>query len=242
MVHSRQSTDRRGNMKGIRALNGTLGGLGASVLITLALATAAFASVEDSRFAISADRATVDFDVRNVARREILRRLFADSGISLDWWNQSFAEELISGTFQGPPSRVAGQLLSQADFVIVYRLSEERPEISRLIILGPAATEQAAAKLSAIDAAMRPSSVRHRLALVAPPDDAVAPPLVPPADATAPSLVPVSTWLATLLVPVVGIAAPRLTPPSPGEAALPLAPAPTEGVSRIAPKESGSAQ
>src|SRR5262249_43853412 len=130
-------------MTGIRALNVAVGVLCASGLIALALASAAFASVEDSRFTISSDRMSVDFDVRSVTRREILRRLFADTGISLDWWNQPFAEELITGTFQGPPSRVAGQLLSQANFVIVYRLSGERPEISRLLILGPAATEQA---------------------------------------------------------------------------------------------------
>ena len=228
-------------MTGIRALNRTVGALCGSVLIALTLATAAFAVDQDSRFAISSDRMSVDFDVRNVTRREILRRLFADTGISLDWWNQPFAEELITGTFQGPPSRVAGQLLSQANFVIVYRLSGERPEISRLLILGPAATEQAAAKLSAIDAAMRPGAARHRrLALVVSPDDAVVPPLVPPADATAPSVVPVSTWLATLLVPIVGIAAPRLTPPLPAEAALPLTLAASEGESRIVPKESGA--
>ena len=221
-------------------MNGTVGRSCAGLVIALAFATAAFASVQDSRFTISSDRTSVDFDVRNVSRREILRQLFADSGIALDWWNQSFAEELISGTFQGPPSRVAGQLLSHADFVVVYR--GEQREISRLIILGPAATEQAAAKLSGIDAAMRPSAARHRrLALIAPPDDAVAPSLVPPADARAPSLAPVSTWVATLLVPVVGIAAPRLAPLS-ADAALPLALAAGEGESTIAPRESSGAQ
>src|SRR5262249_25133356 len=77
----------------------------------------------------------------------------------------------------------------------------------------------------------------RRLALITPPDDAVAPSLVPPADARAPSLAPVSTWLATLLVPVVGIAAPRLAPLS-ADAALPLALAAGEGESTIAPGES----
>src|SRR5262245_20256527 len=197
----------------------------ASGALVLALVMGALAAAEDSRFAVSPDGATVDFDVRDVARREVMRRLFAGSGVVLDWRSASFADELISGTFQGPPSVVVGQLLKNADFIVVYDRSEDRAEMSRLIIVGPATGEDVSARLSAIDAVVRPSAAGNvGPPVLASPGDAVAPQPVLPADATAPRLVPLPGDPTTYpLFSVVPVAPPALVPPSPTDT-LPLVP------------------
>lgn len=118
----------------------------------LTFADQAFAAVQDSRFEFTADGADVDFDVRNVPRRDVLDRLFADTGIEFKWLSSSFAAEPISGQFNGAPSSVVRQLLAKTNFVIAY---DDKSRLSRVIIVGPATGEQASTGLAAIAAAVQ---------------------------------------------------------------------------------------
>src|SRR5215471_17372664 len=80
----------------------------------------AFAGVDDSRFEFSADGASVDLDVKDTARRDVLNRLFDGTGVEIRWINSSFANERISGKFSGTPVTVARMLLAQTNLLIVH--------------------------------------------------------------------------------------------------------------------------
>jgi hypothetical protein len=126
-------------MDGFRASFRACGKLCVIVVVGCMHAAVGFAGVQDSRFVISPDGAFVDFDVRDVPRREVMARLFADKGIKLEWLTPSFGDEKISGTFKGSHADVTQQLLAQSNFVVVRDPGGEN-KISRLIIIGPAAT------------------------------------------------------------------------------------------------------
>ena len=216
---------------------------------------AALAAVQDSRFEFTADGADVDFDVRNVPRRDVLDRLFADTGIEFKWLSSSFAGEPISGQFTGAPSSVVRQLLAKTNFVIAY---DDESRVSRVIIVGPATGEQASAGLAAIAAAVQahvrqaappkaqaPTDVAQNSPASAPgrstPARTDSPPLAMiteggTATGTAPAValptqsgnpaIPTPTAMAALETPV---------PASPGEAAIAPVPTAEGAIARPAP-------
>jgi hypothetical protein len=110
-------------MNGCRTFNVLLGMLWAGACSGLICANVAFAAVQDSRFEFSADGTSVDFDVRDVSRREVLSRLFAGTDIEVKWVSSAFADEPMSGRFNGTSAAVARQLLGQTNFVIVHDVS-----------------------------------------------------------------------------------------------------------------------
>jgi hypothetical protein len=120
-------------------------------------ASVGFAAVEDSRFDISADGASVNFDVRDVPRHEVLDRLFSSQGIKLEWQNRAVADELVSGTFRGTPSAVARQLLAPTNFVVFYDRADGETRITRVSIFGRAVAGQASFGLAALEAGMKPT-------------------------------------------------------------------------------------
>jgi hypothetical protein len=215
----------------------------------------AFAAVQDSRFEFTADGADVDFDVRNVPRRDVLDRLFADTGIEIKWLSSSFAAEPISGQFNGAPSSVVRQLLAKTNFVIAY---DDESRVSRVIIVGPATGEQASAGVAAIAAAVQrhvrqaappkaqaPTAVAQNSAASAPgrstPARTDSPPLAMiteggTATGTAPAValptrsgnpaIPTPTAMAALEIPV---------PASPGEPAIAPVPTAEGAIARPAP-------
>jgi hypothetical protein len=74
------------------------------------------AGVQDSVFSIAAD-GSVAFDVRDVARREVLQRLVQGRAVELEWVDPAFADERITGVFNGSADAVLQRLLAQTDFV-----------------------------------------------------------------------------------------------------------------------------
>jgi hypothetical protein len=120
----------------------------------------AVAAVAESRFTISPDGAHVDFSVREVPRRDVLERLFADRGIKLEWLDRAFADESISGTFKGTPNSVARNLLERANFVIVYGRRDDAFQISRIVVIGRAEKGRVSPGLAAIAAAGQPGASR----------------------------------------------------------------------------------
>jgi len=118
----------------------------------------ALADIEDSRFEFSADGASVEFDVRDASRRDVLGQLFAGSDLEIVWINAAFSEERIRGKFIGTPAAVARQLLAQTNFVIVHDGDGERSRVVRLVVVGRAQGEQSSAGLSALTAAIKPVS------------------------------------------------------------------------------------
>ena len=140
----------------------------------------AVAGIQDSRFDFSADGVNVEFEVRNVPRREVLNRLFADTGIEIRWINAAFADEAMSGTFSGAADVVARQLLAQMNFVIVNDGSSDGPRMTRLIVVGPAKGDQSWPTLAAVATAMA-AAIPKRVKKEAPP----AAPITEPARARA---------------------------------------------------------
>jgi hypothetical protein len=141
-------------MNGFRALkilSRSLSAVACGCVITLNLAAA---GIQESRFDFSADGVNVEFEVRDVPRREVLSRLFADTGIEIRWINSAFADETMSGTFRGAPDIVSRQLLAHMNFVVVNEGSSDAPRITRLIVVGPAKGEKSWPSLSAITNAM----------------------------------------------------------------------------------------
>jgi hypothetical protein len=132
-----------------------------SILGTVAacalLAGSAVADSEDSRFDISQDGARVDFDVRDVPRRDVLNRLFAGTGIEIRWISASFGDERMSGKFSGPAPSVARQLLAQTSFVLVHGDADQSSRVIRVVVVGPAGGEPSSAALAALAVAMPPS-------------------------------------------------------------------------------------
>ncbi len=99
----------------------------------LVFASIAFAGEPDSQFEFSADRANVKCEVRDVPRREILRRLFDGTNTEVQWFDGGLGNEPISGNFNGPVAAVARQLLRGTNFTMVYD-GNARP--SRIIVIG----------------------------------------------------------------------------------------------------------
>ena len=97
------------------------------------------AGIQDSVFSIGAD-GTVAFDVRDVARRDVLQRLVQGRAVELEWVDPAFADERITGVFNGNVDAVLQRLLAQTDFVAVYDRQSGKPRIARLIIVGKAAS------------------------------------------------------------------------------------------------------
>jgi hypothetical protein len=224
-----------------------LGIVWAGACSALIWTNATFAGVQDSRFEFAADGASVDFDVRDVPRREVISRLFAGTDVEIKWISSSFADEPMSGKFSGASAAVARQLLGQMNFVIVHDRSGDTSRIVRVVIVGPARGEQSWAGLSAIATAMQRAAKQNaaKTALAgggsAGADGAKA--RVAGSSAAHPDLPILSAGIGsagdakTILkpapagaaapLPVIppGTEAPRLIPPS-ADAALPFTPAP----------------
>jgi hypothetical protein len=141
------------------------------------LASPGLAGVQDSVFSVGAD-GTVAFDVRDVARRDVLQRLVQGRAVELEWVDPAFADERITGVFNGSVDGVLQRLLAQTDFVAVYDRQAGKPRIARLIIVGKAASPGKAVTLQgtiapALQSPGPPSAT-------GPPGGAPAPALAPP--------------------------------------------------------------
>jgi hypothetical protein len=188
--------------------------LGVAAAIGCLLTGPGLAGVQDSVFFVSPDGSNVAFDVRDVSRREVLQRLLSSKAIELEWVDQAFAEERISGAFNGNTDSVLQRLLTQTDFVAVYGRDGEKPRIVRLIIVGKAAS------------APKPVAPQGTIA----PTPAVAPP--PAAAAEASALKPPASGSITITQPSRAVprivpapdamAAPALIPPSAADVVHPL--------------------
>lgn len=132
----------------------------------------AIAAAQDSRFSTSPDGTRIQFDIRNVARREVLDRLISDRGITIEWRDAAVGDEPITGTFNGTFASVSRQLLAPTDFVVMYDLSASEPRMSRVLVIGRAGRRSASG-----------SKVVQQLALIPGPV---------PAPAQAPGLTPMA--------------------------------------------------
>src|SRR5919199_6122979 len=139
-----------------RARQVLLAGIGAAACTGLLGMKLAIAGVEDSRFEFSPDGASVAFEVRDVARRDVLKQLFAGSDLDIVWINAAYAEERIRGQFTGTPAAVARQLLGQTNFIVVHDDSAGASRVVRLVVVGPAQGEQSSTGLGALLAAIKP--------------------------------------------------------------------------------------
>ena len=212
-------------------------GLGCAVAVMAALSAPVFpagAGINDSRFTVSADGRSVNFDVKSVSRRDVLTRLFGAKlngakSVEFKWLSPAAENELVSGTFSGSPGKVAYQLLSSTDFVVVYDRSGTSPRISRIVVLGPSSGQSNGNARSAIEAALpavlptAASQFHHGN-----PPSIQMPGMSPaPIDAELP-LKPVSgVDGATFYTPAPpGMPAPYIVPPPGGEIAPQLTPSP----------------
>lgn len=207
-----------------------LDGLCCAVAVMAVLVAPIFpagAGVNDSRFVVSADGRSVNFDVKSMPRREVLTRLFGPKSVEFKWLSPAAENELVSGTFSGSPGKVAYQLLSSTDFVVVYNRSGASPRISRIVVLGPSPGQSSGNARAAIEAAL-PTVLPAAAAQFhhGNPPSIQAPVMSPaPINVELP-LKPVSgVDGATFFTPAPpGMPAPYIVPPPGGETAPPLTP------------------
>jgi hypothetical protein len=195
-------------------LNRALIRLGGVVAVWCMLAGSASAGVQDSVFFVSPDGHNVAFDVRDVPRREVLNRLLTSRAIALEWVDQTFADERISGAFHGNIDAVLQRLLAQADFVAVYDRAGGTPRITRLTIVGKAASTSKSAGLQGTTLpAQGPKAGPIKITPPTPAD--LATPLYIP--------VPAGTIPPPLVAPLAADKSlPLLVPQVPGEKGVPL--------------------
>lgn len=113
-----------------------------------------WAGIEDSRFTTSSDGTAFEFELREVSRRQVLDRLFADQAIKLDWADPAVAGDLISGSYHGSLSQIARLLLTKLNFVLVHERTDDEIRITRVVILGRS-SGQASPGLATLQAALR---------------------------------------------------------------------------------------
>ena len=192
----------------------TLIGLGIVALIGCMLTAPGSAGVEDSVFSVSHDGNNVAFDVRDVSRREVLQRLLQSRAIEVEWVDAAYADERISGAFNGSPDAVLQRLLAQTDFVAAYNRDGGLSRITRLIIVGKATSSSKFVGLQGTIAAA--ATPKPRSITIAPPT---------PADLMTPLYIPVSPGTVTppLVAPLaVDKSLPLLVPQSPAESGVRL--------------------
>src|SRR5215510_5445733 len=117
-------------------------------------ADVAIAALQDSRLQFSEDGVSVEFEIRDTPRREVIAELFAGTGIELKWVEPSFAEGRITGTFIGPRFTVARELLAQTNLVVVHN-GAEISRVTRVIIVGRATGERSFTGLAALATVFR---------------------------------------------------------------------------------------
>lgn len=122
----------------------------ASILVS----GASLAGVDDSQFVVSSDGSSVQFELREVSRREVLDRLFAGQDIKLDWVNTAVADEHISGSYGGSLSQVTRQLLGALNFILVYDGVAQESRLTRVVIVGRG-SGVASPSLAVLEAAMQ---------------------------------------------------------------------------------------
>jgi hypothetical protein len=158
--------------------------------------------------------------MRNVPRREVLERLLAGTGIGLTWVNPSFAEQPITGTFQGPREAVARQLLGETDFIIGYN---GKSEVERVVIVGSAGKTASPSALAVLAGAIQKGAVAEATrggAVAFPRPTTAVPQMVPTSDFPPPP----APGAAAVIAPVPGMApSPASQQPTAGN--VPTAPA-----------------
>jgi len=158
--------------------------------------------------------------VRDVPRREVLNRLLTSKAIVLEWVDQAFADERISGAFNGSIDGVLQRLLAQADFVAAYDREGGTSRITRLTIVGKTSSTSKASSTSK-------SVELQETTLPAPEPKAGSIKITPPtpADLATPLYIPVpaGTVPPPLVAPLAADRSlPLLVPQTPGERGVPL--------------------
>jgi len=107
--------------------------LGAALIIVIAASATAKPLGNAKRAAEHRVTQTVP---RAGTRREILARILAGSGIVVEWRNKAFANEPISGHFDGPIEEAASRVLARGNFIIAYDMAGAKPRVTRILVLG----------------------------------------------------------------------------------------------------------
>jgi hypothetical protein len=121
----------------------------------------AFAGIQDSRFRIGTDGASVDFDLRNAPCRGMMSRLFGGTRIEIKWINSSSADEPMSGRSSGSPASVAKQALGQMGLAMVYGHGGNSLRTIQAIV-GFLRGEGSSARIAETAASMQPAENRNR--------------------------------------------------------------------------------
>jgi hypothetical protein len=123
-------------------------------------ASLGLAAAADSRFDVSEDGVNVDFDLHEVARREVLDRLLGAGGIQLVWLSRDVAEEPIRGHFRGRRSAVVRDVLAPLDFVLAVDRVDGEVRITRVVVVGRS-SGQGSPGLGMLEAAMKKAEERE---------------------------------------------------------------------------------
>jgi hypothetical protein len=172
----------------------------------------------------SSDGTVFEFELREVSRREVFDRLFANNDIRFDWKSPGIADELISGSYHGSLSQVARLLLTKLDFVLGYEQVDGEVRMTRVVIVGRS-SGQASPNLALLEAAMRSREQPKNRSPIG--QASVGSPVPVPVKQTGPLQAPVAGSVPGGLVPVPIMGGLPSVAPIPG-AVLPVLPPPIQ--------------
>jgi len=140
-------------------------GCGCAALLWAAVVTAfgssAFAQAPDPTLTIRSDGPGFTLEVRGATRRQVLERVFAGSGVIIEWSDKTFAAEKIERRYRGSLDEIASDLLARANVVIAYDTVAGEPRMVRVLVLGRSALSPKAVPLqSTLSGRRRQTSAR----------------------------------------------------------------------------------
>jgi hypothetical protein len=128
------------------------------LLLVAAVAIACHIGIASAQEPPAAINITQETENLAGTRRQILARAFADTGVTVEWFDKSFADEVIKSDNETSPQAMVSQVLARANFVIAYDMRESEPRITRILVLGRGLPSAKAAELQVRFGAQR----RHR--------------------------------------------------------------------------------
>jgi hypothetical protein len=107
-------------------------------------------------FTLQGEAHDIELVAVGATRRAILERVLAESGVAVEWRDNSYAEEKIDARYRGSFDQIASWLLARANFVIAYRKNGDAQRMVQIIVLGRGALAPRALALPPRPGARRP--------------------------------------------------------------------------------------
>ncbi len=94
------------------------------------------AEVSDTALSLRSEGNKFILEFSGTTRRQVVERLFAASGVTVNWLDTAHAAELIEGRHVGSLEEIVSRLLSRTDYIIAYDMSGSEPRMTSVVVHG----------------------------------------------------------------------------------------------------------